>query len=125
MTRRFPIGAEVLPEGGVSFRVWAPKPKTVEVLLEGTAVELQPEPGGYFSGVAPQAGNGALYRFRLDGGEAFPDPASRFQPQGPHGPSQVVDPSTFPWSDTEWPGVSIQGQVLYELHVGTFTKVGT
>ena len=126
MTRRYPIGAEVLSPGGVSFRVWAPRRKTVEVVLEsGAAMDLHPEPSGYFSAVLPQAADGDRYRFRLDGGEAFPDPASRFQPEGPHGPSQVVDPSRFPWSDSAWPGASIEGQVIYELHVGTFTREGT
>lgn len=132
--RRLPVGAEVLPEGGVHFRVWAPKRKSVEVVIEGgpgftpgnkTSVELQREPEGYFSGVVQQAQAGTLYRFRLDGGEAFPDPASRFQPEGPHGASQVIDPNTFKWSDDDWPGVKIEGQVVYEMHIGTFTREGT
>jgi maltooligosyltrehalose trehalohydrolase len=124
--RRSPIGAEVLAEGGVSFRVWAPRRKRVEVMLEsGAAAELNPEPAGYFSGVVSAAANGDRYRFRLDGGDAFPDPASRFQPEGPHGPSQVVDPARFQWSDAAWQGASIEGQVIYELHLGTFTSEGT
>jgi len=61
----------------------------------------------------------------LDGGDAFPDPASRFQPQGPHGPSRVVDPAPFPWTDAGWRGIGPDGQVIYELHVGTFTREGT
>ena len=66
-------------------------------------------------------------RFSLDGGEAFPDPASRYQPEGPHGPSQIIDPRSYVWSEAEthWPGVSIEGQVLYELHIGTLTSEGT
>src|SRR4051812_17551755 len=87
--RRFPIGAE-LTAGGVSFRVWAPLRKNVDVVIDGTATPLKSEPHGYFGGSVPDAKNGAIYRFRLDGGDAFPDPASRFQPEGPHGPSQVV-----------------------------------
>src|SRR5690349_18417522 len=92
---RVAVGAEVRPEGGVSFRVWAPSRRRVEVLIEGVpgqdehhdrpAVELQDEGDGYFSGVVEWAGPGTLYRYRLDGGDAFPDPASRFQPDGPHG----------------------------------------
>src|SRR4051794_6605299 len=123
MTRRYPVGAEVVT-GGVDFRVWAPKRRRVEVVLSDGAVELTPEPGGYFSGLAPQARDGSLYRYRLDGGDSFPDPASRFQPEGPLGPSQVVDPSTFRWTDASWGGYAIDGQVIYEMHVGTFTREG-
>jgi maltooligosyltrehalose trehalohydrolase len=65
-----------------------------------------------------------LYRYRLESG-AFPDPASRFQPEGPHGPSRIVDPTQFKWTDEKWRGVSRKGQVIYELHIGTFTPGGT
>ncbi len=123
--RKFPIGAEIIPSGGVHFRVWAPKRKRVEVMLDSGCAELEAEPGGYFSGAVAAAGSGTRYRFRLDGGDAFPDPASRFQPEGPHGPSQVVDPSGFQWSDAGWRGVALPGQVIYELHIGTFTREGT
>jgi maltooligosyltrehalose trehalohydrolase len=125
-TRRYPIGAEALPGGGVSFRVWAPRRKRVEVVLDSAApIALEPEPCGYFAGVAREARAGSRYRFRLDGGEAFPDPASRYQPEGPHGPSQVIDPAAFRWSDAGWRGTGRQGQVIYELHTGTFTREGT
>jgi maltooligosyltrehalose trehalohydrolase len=87
--------------------------------------ELTAEADGYFSGLVAGAGAGALYKYRLDGGDAFPDPASRYQPQGPHGPSRVVDPAEFRWSDGGWPGIGREGQVIYELHVGTFTPEGT
>src|SRR5581483_655795 len=121
--RRFPIGAEVV-SGGVSFRVWAPRAKTVSVSLEeGPGAKqmtpLQREEGGYFSALIACAAAGTRYRFQLDSAACFPDPASRFQPSGPHGPSQVVDPSTFPWTDHDWPGVKLRGQVFYEMHVGT------
>jgi maltooligosyltrehalose trehalohydrolase len=89
------------------------------------AFPLHPESGGYFTGHVPQARAGDLYRFRLDGDGAFPDPASRFQPQGPHGPSQLVDPARYEWRNTSWRGVKLPGQVMYELHVGTFTPQGT
>jgi maltooligosyltrehalose trehalohydrolase len=89
----------------------------------GTA--LDPEPGGYFSGEVPEAAAGALYRFRLDGQGPFPDPASRFQPEGPHGPSEVVDPTAFRWTDSAWKGRPIEGQVIYEMHIGAFTPEGT
>ena len=124
--RRYPIGAEPLPGGGVSFRVWAPGRKLVEVVFDtGKTVALERDPGGYFSGVASDAGHGARYKFRLDGGESFPDPASRFQPEGPHQFSQVIDATRFRWSDAAWKGADIQGQVAYELHTGTFTREGT
>jgi maltooligosyltrehalose trehalohydrolase len=124
MKRRFPIGAEVQQEG-TYFRVWAPKRRRVEVVLDsGAATELEREPGGYFSGLA-KAGAGDRYRFRLDGGDSFPDPASRFQPEGPHGASQVIDPSAFAWSDSAWRGVTLEDQVIYEMHIGTFTQEGT
>jgi maltooligosyltrehalose trehalohydrolase len=124
--RRFPIGAELLPEGGAHFRVWAANRKRVEVVFDsGETVELQSEPRGYFSGVAPSAVDGSRYKYRLDGGVAFPDPVSRFQPEGPHGPSQVVDPLSFAWTDAGWPGIGMEGQVIYEMHIGAFTREGT
>jgi maltooligosyltrehalose trehalohydrolase len=121
------VGAEPQADGGVHFRVWAPRRRTVDVAFEqgGGTVRLQSETGGYFSGLAPRAAAGARYRYRLDEGDAFPDPASRYQPEGPHGPSEVVDPSRFAWSDAAWKGVPARGQVIYELHVGTFTPEGT
>jgi maltooligosyltrehalose trehalohydrolase len=85
---------------------------------------MEAEADGYFS-VATDLSAGALYRYRLDGGDAFPDPASRFQPDGPHGPSQVVDPAAYQWKDTAWQGLAIEGQVIYEMHIGTFTRDGT
>ncbi len=126
MQRRYPAGAEVTADG-VHFRVWAPQRRRVEVVLNGdeTAVPLEREKTGYFSGLIAGVAAGARYRFRLDGAGLFPDPASRFQPEGPHEASQVVDPSTFAWTDAEWSGASLQGQVIYEMHIGTFTRDGT
>src|SRR5262245_47380758 len=97
ISRRWPIGAEVRT-AAVDFRVWAPSVRSVEVALVdpdtrdgGERIHLQLESGGYFHGTFPGIGAGALYGFSLDDGEKlFPDPASRFQPFGPHGPSQVV-----------------------------------
>jgi maltooligosyltrehalose trehalohydrolase len=126
--RRLPVGAEVQPDGGVHFRVWAPRARRVDVVLEGGpagAAALDAEADGYFSGLVSGAAAGTRYRFRLDGGPALADPASRFQPQGPHGPSAVVDPGAFAWTDAAWPGLAREGQVLYEMHVGTFTREGT
>jgi maltooligosyltrehalose trehalohydrolase len=123
--RRLPIGAEVVPGGGVHFRVWAPKCDHLQVqLVDEAAVQLQPEDGGYFSGHVPSAREGSLYWYVI-GGDRRPDPASRFQPDGPHGPSQVIDPSKFAWTDQNWPGCKLRGQVIYEMHIGTFTPEGT
>ncbi|ACB76941.1 malto-oligosyltrehalose trehalohydrolase [Opitutus terrae] len=127
--RRFPIGAEVQPAGGVHFRVWAPKSRSAAVELERATgaperVPLTAESSGYFSGLAPTARAGMRYRIHLDAG-AFPDPASRFQPDGPHGASEIVDPDAFRWTDHGWRGRSSRGLVIYELHLGTFTPEGT
>ena len=110
--------------GGTHFRVWAPEHRSVEVVWNGGIERLEQAPDGYFSGTVAHCGNGDTYRYRLATGE-FPDPASRFQPEGPHGPSQVVDPSRFRWTDGKWQGVPIQRAVIYEMHVGTFTPEGT
>src|SRR5919109_3376949 len=91
--RRLPVGADVLPSGGVHFRVWASRRRHVEVVLEGgpghhpgvelVSIVLEPEGDGYFSGLVPEASTGTLYRYRLDGGaESYPDAASRVQPHG-------------------------------------------
>jgi maltooligosyltrehalose trehalohydrolase len=122
--RRYPIGAEPTGEG-VSFRVWAPDRLRVDVVVSSDH-PLEKDERGYWTGFLPGLRAGALYRYRLDGEEkAFPDPASRFQPEGPHGPSEVVDPSSFVWSDHEWRGVAADRRVVYEMHVGTFTPEGT
>jgi maltooligosyltrehalose trehalohydrolase len=120
-----PVGAEVAPEGGVHFRVWAPHAARVEADLDNQRVVLDAERGGYHAGLAPGAQAGSRYTYRLDGGRGYADPASRFQPEGPHGPSEVIDPGRFAWTDDRWSGVAREGQVLYEMHVGTFTAAGT
>ena len=131
--RRYPIGAELISANKTDFRVWAPKAQRVDVVLEESAVQnakrtfhpLKAEEGGYFSG-SVEAGAGACYLFRVNNAEHFhPDPASRFQPDGPHGSSCIIDPTTFRWSDEEWRGKKLKGQIIYEMHVGTFTKEGT
>ncbi|HEY8160323.1 MAG TPA: malto-oligosyltrehalose trehalohydrolase [Methylobacter sp.] len=133
--RRFPVGVERL-EKDMHFRVWAPERKTVKLIMSSKSedlahvppsieVGLQAEGNGYFSALLPDVGVGTLYRYLLDDDpQSYPDPASRFQPQGPHGPSQVVDASTFDWTDAAWPGIELQGQVIYEMHIGTFTHEG-
>jgi len=120
------LGAQVEPDG-VRFRVWAPKRARVDVVLEedGRSFPLLKDEAGYFSALVPIAAAGMSYRYRLDNGESYPDPCSRYQPQGPHGPSLIVDPDTYEWRNAEWPGIRMPGQVIYELHVGTFTPEGT
>jgi maltooligosyltrehalose trehalohydrolase len=133
INRRLPVGAEVLPDGKVHFRVWTPQHEKVEVVLEKCdgsdsaplSFELPAELNWYFSGIVPEAEEGTFYRFRLDGSaDLYPDPASRFQPEGPTGPSQVVDPQKFLWTDQAWPGITIDNQVMYEMHIGTYTPEG-
>ena len=133
MQRRYPIGAEIISENKTHFRVWAPKANVLEVVVESsversakrTFHSLTREPDDYFSGTV-SCGAGTRYRFRLNGSEDFhPDPASRLQPEGPHGNSCVVDPFAFKWTDANWRGMKLTGQVIYEFHVGTFTPDGT
>lgn len=125
---RVPVGAEVSADGnGTQVRVWAPGHESVAVVPRNRdgRFALAKEPEGYFCGTVAEITAGAQYKISLDGGEAYPDPASRYQPQGPHGWSEVIDPSAFRWTDREWRGVELKGQVIYELHLGTFTPEGT
>jgi len=123
--RRQPIGAEIAGEG-TNFRVWAPAHREVSVVIDGIDHPMQAEDGGYFQGVVDGAKAGTRYRFRIDGDkETYPDPASRFQPDGPHGDSEVVDPSVYRWSDGDWRAVDKRSLVIYEMHIGTFTREGT
>lgn len=122
-----PLGARV-ESGGVLFRVWAPGRERVEIVLYGPDAErvapLAPEGEGYFAARVAGAGPGTRYKLRLDG-EVYPDPWSRSQPDGVHGPSEVIDPAAFRWSDAGWRGVALEDLVIYELHVGTATPAGT
>ncbi len=123
LQRKFPVGAEP-SNGSTHFRVWAPHRSRAAVVVEGEgAFDLEREVDGYFSGFIEGAGAGTCYQFRLDdSGRLCPDPASRFQPEGPHGPSQVIDASTFLWTDNGWNGIRIDGQVIYEMHIGNLLK---
>jgi len=132
LPRRYPIGGEIISPNETHFRVWAPKVQRVELVLESVGKNarhnshpLTREEDGYFSGIV-EAGSGRRYRFRLDGAEQlYPDPASRYQPAGPHGASEIVDPTQFEWSDQNWRGVRLAGQIIYEFHLGTFAPEGT
>ena len=123
---RLPLGA--LPrKGGTLFRVWSPNVQAVELILEpsGKAIPMKFVGSGYFEHLAPGVQAGDLYRYRLDGKNVFPDPASRFQPEGVHGPSMVIDPAAFVWHDEDWEGIAQEDLVFYELHVGAFSTEGT
>lgn len=119
------------PEHGVvTFRVWAPTRTRVALVVNpGLASArhrlLTRADDGTFSGAFDDVSAGDLYAYVLDGEGPFPDPASRCQPQGVHGPSAVVDPKTYVWSDQAWQGVTLAEAIMYELHVGTFTPQGT
>jgi maltooligosyltrehalose trehalohydrolase len=126
--RRLPIGAEIA-DRGAHVRVWAPRHHKVTLVIEaGTGpgeVVLDRVSDGYHAGFVPELVAGARYRFRLGDDPALhADPASRYQPDGPFGPSQLIDPA-FPWTDDGWTGVAPDRHVLYEIHVGTFTPEGT
>lgn len=118
------VGATVTPDG-VDYRVWAPDHERVGVRIENKDAEiaLVPEGKGFFAGRDPRGKAGDRYRFQL-AGALLPDPASRFQPQGVEGPSEVVDARQFEWK-TSWVRPSLRGRVIYELHVGAFTREGT
>jgi maltooligosyltrehalose trehalohydrolase len=125
VARKLPVGAEA-SRNGAHFRVWAPKCHVVSVLLEDAHEHaLAPERDGYFAAQVNDAAPGTRYRFRLDGASSYPDPASRFQPEGPDGPSEVIDSASFGWSDQDWGGIDPERVVVYELHIGTFTREGT
>lgn len=120
-----PFGATVQAEGAVRFRLWAPGAGTVTLELDGDTRLPMVREEGWFTLTTDRAGPGSAYRFILADGLAVPDPASRWQPDGVHGPSRVVDPASYVWTAHEWRGRPWHETVLYELHVGTFTPEGT
>ncbi|HET7710810.1 MAG TPA: malto-oligosyltrehalose trehalohydrolase, partial [Thermoanaerobaculia bacterium] len=108
------------------FRVWAPSRREVRVLIAGAEHPLDREEDGHHSGFVSGAADGALYQYTLDRDPTpYPDPASRFQPDGPHGPSMVVDPARYRWKHDRLDGPKRKGLVIQEIHVGTFTPEGT
>lgn len=118
-----PFGAEVTGEGSVRFRLWAPAARNVAVTLEGSSFEMTKEEHGWFQRVQ-KAAPGTRYRYRIDGADEVPDPASRFQPRDAEGPSEVIDPDAFRWRDGDWRGRPWREAVIYELHVGAFSSPG-
>ena len=119
-----PFGAE-LRDGRTRFRLWAPACAAVSVVLGERAVPLAPQGEGWHAVILEDAPAGTPYAYRVDAGAAIPDPASRSQPWDASGPSAVVDPCAFEWSDDTWRGRPWHEAVVYELHVGTFTPEGT
>src|ERR1700722_11391826 len=122
-----PFGAECGDDGNVRFRLWAPAARQAELSLEGASktIGLDRQNDGWFELNTMEARPGSQYYFRIDAAREVPDPASRFQPQDVHGPSEVVVPQAFEWRDHAWRGRPWEEAVIYELHVGTFTSSGT
>ncbi len=122
------LGAIVEPHG-VRFRVWAPRPQLVELVIEGPhearSIPMEPASGGDREAFVPGLAGGVRYRYRLDGQGPYPDPVSRGQPDGVHGVSQVVDPAAFPWTDHGWKPPGRENLTIYECHIGTLTSAGT
>ncbi|MCW7540609.1 malto-oligosyltrehalose trehalohydrolase [Aquabacterium sp. A7-Y] len=124
-----PFGARLRPEGGAQFRLWAPAARSARLVLrhptkDPEILDAHALTDGWYSVVAPGAAAGDLYQWEIDGELRVPDPASRFNPEGPHGPCQLFDPAKFDW-DTAWSGRPWHEAVIYELHVGCFTPAGT
>src|SRR5437867_6458071 len=125
---RAELGASYLGNVVCYFQVWAPRAERVERHLTGsssseTYIPMKPKESGYHEVIAEKIFPGSDYLYRLDGKSELADPASQFQPQGVHGPSQVVDPN-FAWGDEVWSGLPLQSYIIYEIHVGTFTREG-
>ena len=121
-----PFGAEMRPDGKVRFRLWAPAQERISLFIEGQAgpMPITPLEDGWHE-LTVEATAGTRYRFMLPGGLLVPDPASRYQPEDVHGPSEVIDPRAYQWSDGGWRGRPWEESVIYELHIGTFTPEGT
>ena len=124
-THHMPFGAELQADGRVRFRLWAPPHREVQIELEGKTMVMQPAGEGWHELVTDRARAGMRYRFVLPDGLRVPDPASRYQPEDVHGPSEVVDPAAYAWRDAGWSGRPWQEAVIYELHVGALTPEGT
>lgn len=118
------LGA-IVGDRGVTFRIWAPAQKSVSVVFDNREVAMTRDQEGYFSAVVPDAKPGERYRYQLKEG-LRPDPASRYQPEGPDGPSEIVDPNAYQWTVEDWRGAPpLHENVFYEMHIGTFTHEGT
>jgi len=121
-----PFGAECRGDDTVRFRLWAPSASKVDVQLTDLERELpMSRIDDVWFELVTQARAGANYRFKIDGQQVVPDPASRFQPFGVHGAGEVIDPLAYNWQDSNWRGGPWDESVVYELHVGTFSPEGT
>jgi len=121
----FPFHGAIVNDGSTTVRVWAPDTDRLTLVLDDRTLPLSAVGNGIFERTGVDAPPGTRYRLRPDDEGPFPDPASRFQPEGVHGPSEVVDPDAYDWQDGDWTGVAREDLVLYELHVGAFTEAGT
>lgn len=119
------LGANYGLDGATRFKVWAPRPRKVQLELKGKRFEMKRDRNGYWTVTLEHVKPGDTYFYCLEGSDLRPDPASRFQPKGVHGPSAVIDPSAFKWTDQRYKGINTKDLILYELHIGTFTKEGT
>ena len=119
------VHGPTLVSGGARFSVWAPRTRRIAVRAAGRDTALEPQRRGWFEGTVPGLADGSVYAFVLDVGRVRPDPGSRRQPEGVHGPSALFDPSRHPWGDAGWRGLPLDALVLYEVHLGTFTQAGT
>ncbi len=124
-THRMPFGVELQADGRVRFRLWAPPHGDVQIELDGATAAMQLVGEGWHELVTDRARAGTRYRFVLPDGLRVPDPASRYQPDDVHGPSEVVDPEAYVWRDAGWSGRPWEEAVVYELHIGAFTPEGT
>jgi maltooligosyltrehalose trehalohydrolase len=126
MSSSFPLHGALPHDDATTFRVWAPAADAVTLEIEGgPSLALSETEDGLFAQTTDAAAPGTRYRFRLGDDGPFPDPASRFQPEGVHGPSEVIAPSAYAWEDDDWDGVAREDLVIYELHVGAFTEAGS
>lgn len=120
------IGILPLPDGGTMARFWAPRCETLAIrLIDGPTFALASDERGWWHAVLPSLPPGQQYRLLVDGRREIPDPCSRFQPEGVHGPSAIVDLKAFNWTDARWSGVPLTDLVVYEVHIGTFSQAGT
>ncbi len=127
LTKETRVGANRLPDGSWDFLLWAPQARAVSLHFpkSGKLVPMEPLTDGYHRATIKTLEAGSQYSYQLDGGRDLPDPASRFQPNSVHGPSQIVDLGAFQWTDHNWAGVLLERSIFYELHVGTYTPEGT